>query len=97
MSTDQQPVSSTASQESPPRAPPRAPRRKTAVSKTAAMLALLSRPKGAQLSDLEKITGWQPHSIRAALTGFRRQGHQVVRETNDRGITRYRITARAVQ
>ncbi len=88
MPTDRQPVRSSQPQAS-------APRRKVARSKTAAMLALLSRPKGARLSDLEKITGWQAHSIRAALTVFRHQGHHVVRETDGRGKTRYRITARA--
>ena len=93
MPTDRQPVRSSLSQNS----APRGPRRKVARSKTAAMLALLSRPKGARLSELEKITGWQSHSIRAALTVFRHQGHHVVRETDGRGKTRYRITARAGQ
>ena len=93
MPTDHQPVRSSQSQSS----APRAPRRKVARSKKATMLALLSRQKGARLSELEKITGWQAHSIRAALTVFRHQGHDVVRETDGRGKTRYRITARAGQ
>ena len=93
MPTDHQPVRSSQSESS----APRAPRRKVARSKTASMLALLSRPKGARLSEREKITGWQAHSIRAALTVFRRQGHDVVREMDGRGKTRYRVTARTDQ
>ncbi len=73
-------------------AAPRGSHRKPARSKTAAMLAALSRPKGARLSELEAITGWQVRSIHAALTGFRHQGHAIVRETNGRGVTRYRVS-----
>ena len=70
---------------------PRGSRRKPGRSKTAAMLSALSRPKGARLSELEAITGWQIRSIHAALTGFRHQGYPIVRETNGRGVARYRM------
>ena len=66
-------------------------------TKSTAILALLSRKTGARMSDLESATGWQPHSIRAALTVLRRQGHTVVRETNARGVARYRVDAGAQQ
>lgn len=69
----------------------RRPSRKPARSKTAAMLTALSRRKGARLSELEAITGWQRRSIHAALTGFRHQGYPIVRETNGRGVARYRV------
>jgi Protein of unknown function (DUF3489) len=36
-------------------------------SKKAAILAFLQRPSGAAISDLAKVTGWQVHSVRAAL------------------------------
>jgi DNA-binding transcriptional regulator PaaX len=39
-------------------------------------------------------TGWQEHSIRAALTGLRKAGRTVTRERNDDG-TRYRIVGAA--
>lgn len=31
-------------------------------------------PKGATLDDLTKATGWQPHTVRAALTRLRKRG-----------------------
>jgi DNA-binding MarR family transcriptional regulator len=47
--------------------------------KVAAILTLLQRTEGARLAELEKITGWQPHSVRAALTGLRKRGIDVTR------------------
>src|SRR6202162_6006229 len=38
-------------------------------SKKAAVIALLQRPEGAAIGDLTDATGWQVHSVRAALTG----------------------------
>ena len=64
-------------------------------TKTTAILALLSRKTGARMTDLENVTGWQPHSIRAALTVLRRRGYAVIRETNTRGVTRYRVSTGA--
>lgn len=56
-----------------------------------AILALLTRPEGARLGELEKATGWQPHSVRAALTGLRKRGVEVTRERKDE-VTTYRAT-----
>ena len=56
---------------------PSAPLAKT--SKTALVLDLLRRPAGATLAELIKATGWLPHTIRAALTGIRKKGHDVER------------------
>jgi DNA-binding transcriptional regulator PaaX len=36
-------------------------------------------------------TGWQPHSVRAALTGLRKRGLAITREKNDAGVTVYRL------
>jgi DNA-binding MarR family transcriptional regulator len=55
--------------------------------KVQAILALLQRPDGARLTDLEKATGWQPHSVRAALTGLRKRGIKVTRERKDQVTT----------
>lgn len=41
------------------------------------VLGLLKRPKGASIEELQACTGWQPHSIRAVLTGLRKQGFDV--------------------
>ncbi|KQS03652.1 hypothetical protein ASG11_04840 [Sphingomonas sp. Leaf357] len=60
------------------------------VTKTSAVLALLSREEGATLADLIAATGWLPHTTRAALTGLRKKGH--VLEKSRRGDqTCYRI------
>ena len=39
-------------------------------TKTATILKLLRRPKGASIAQLQKATDWQAHNIRAALTGL---------------------------
>ncbi len=51
---------------------------------------LLSRPTGASIAQLQKTTGWQPHSVRAALTRLRQKGLAIERR-NDPAGTRYRI------
>lgn len=38
-------------------------------SKQQACLALLSRPEGASIVELQKSTGWQAHSVRGFLAG----------------------------
>jgi hypothetical protein len=49
------------------------------VTKAALVLDLLQREDGATLEELTTATGWLPHTMRAALTGLRRKGHDVVR------------------
>ncbi len=61
----------------------------TPTGKAGTILALLSRPKGARINELQKATGWQPHSIRAALTGLRKRGIAITRSKDD-GVTIYR-------
>ena len=68
-----------------PEAPPAAPPRKPELIRT-----LLSAPGGAVMHQLIAATGWQAHSIRAAMTGLRKQGHAIQRATMDGG-TRYLI------
>jgi Protein of unknown function (DUF3489) len=62
-------------------------------SKKGAIVALLERPDGAAISDLTKATGWQVHSVRAALTGLRNEGKEVLREKDTAGVTHYRLAA----
>ena len=60
-------------------------------TKKAIVAALLGRPDGASLDELTTATGWQPHSVRAALTGLRKTGQEVARRQDDTGTTRYRL------
>ncbi len=55
------------------------------------ILAALRSRSGATISDLAAITGWQPHSIRAALTRLRQQGYAVDRTLNRSGNSRYKL------
>jgi hypothetical protein len=64
------------------------------VSKTSAIVALLRREDGASVSELIAVTGWLPHTTRAALTGLRKKGYVI--ERSKRGDdTCYRIAAAA--
>lgn len=47
------------------------------------VVALLKRREGATLAEIIAITGWQPHSARAALTGLRKKGHTIERSKRD--------------
>ncbi len=61
-------------------------------TKSATILQLLGRPKGASIAQLQKATDWQAHSIRAALTGLRKKGHEIKRSGKDRkAATVYRM------
>ena len=57
------------------------------------MLALLSRPKGANLKELGKATGWQPHSIRGFLSAIvaRKMGLKVNSFKPKSGGRRYSV------
>ena len=63
-------------------------------TKTAQIIKLLSRKAGADLPALQKATGWQPHSVRAALSGLRKAGYTIERMANPKpdGQAIYRIT-----
>lgn len=61
-------------------------------TKTVIVTKLLSRPRGASLGDINGVTGWQAHSIRAFLTGLRKKGVSLAREQRKDGATSYRIS-----
>lgn len=46
-------------------------------SKGAALLSLLQRDEGASLDEMIERTGWQGHTVRAAMTGLRKKGHGI--------------------
>ena len=61
-------------------------------TKTATILKLISRPKGASIAELRKAVGWKDHSIRAALTGLRKKGCDIQRDKSAAGISRYCVS-----
>ena len=60
-------------------------------TKIETILKQLRRPNGASIVQLQKTAGWQPHSVRAALTGLRKKGHAIERGRDAKGVTRYCI------
>jgi predicted ArsR family transcriptional regulator len=68
-------------------------RRKPTTTKRAQIIGLLQRRRGASLTELTEATGWQPHSIRAALTGLRKQNMNVDRMRDKQGGSVYRIVS----
>ncbi len=47
------------------------------VTKAATLLMLLQTGTGASLEEMVEATGWQAHTVRAALTSFRKKGHTI--------------------
>ena len=68
------------------------PARKT---KSATVKRMLRRDMGATLAEIEKATGWKPHSCRAFLSGVRKTGAAVAKEERTDGTTAYRVTTEA--
>jgi hypothetical protein len=65
-----------------------------ATSKIAQVIALLERTEGASLEEMVAVTGWLPHTTRAALTGLRKKHYEITR-TSVEGVTRYTIIGRS--
>lgn len=63
---------------------------KKATTKSAMVIKILSREKGASLLELSKATGWQLHSCRAFLTGLRKKS-DILKEQRSDGTLAYRI------
>lgn len=70
-------------------APPSLPRRPT--GKLGAVLQAVSADTGATLSEIVSLTGWLPHTARAAVTGLRRRGFGIHLITQD-DRKAYRLT-----
>ena len=67
----------------------------TKTTKIAAVIRLLRRPSGATIAQIQRTTGWKPHSVRAALTGLRKKGNDIQRDKDAKGVTVYRIAKEA--
>ena len=48
-------------------------------SKAERLLDLLRAGTGASLEEMTEATGWQAHTVRAAMTGLRKKGHAITR------------------
>src|SRR5215204_1982691 len=64
-------------------------------SKRAQIIALMQGVTGATLNDMVEVTGWLPHTTRAALTGLRHKGYAIAKSRNAEAKTVYRIDAGA--
>jgi len=62
-------------------------------SKAAKILDLLKRPGGATNKELQKASGWQPHSVRGFLSGTvgKKMGLTVVSTKGDDGARTYSV------
>ena len=49
-------------------------------SKIERLTTLLKAGTGASLADMVEATGWQSHTVRAAMTGLRKRGHAIERK-----------------
>ncbi len=58
--------------------------------KLGALLKAVERKRGATISELTEVTGWQPHTARAALTRLRQRGFPAVL-SEDGGRKAYRL------
>lgn len=54
------------------------------------VLGLLTRPEGASTAELMDATGWQPHTVRAALSMLRKDGEAITR-TGGAATMRYHL------
>lgn len=67
-----------------------------ASSKTSTILGMLQHEGGTTLEEMVRATSWLPHTTRAALTGIRKKGHDVIRSKVG-SETRYAIVAAPAQ
>jgi hypothetical protein len=70
-------------------------KRSATISKTDALLKALRRKAGASVPEMQKLTGWQAHSVRGFLSGTvkRKLGHSITAFINDKRGRCYRINA----
>ena len=73
---------------------------RTAPSKTPTkkreLIRMLRVKSGGDIATLSAALGWQPHTVRAAITGLRKAGHVVVAtKPGSGGASRYRIVSGA--
>ncbi len=70
---------------------------KQPLTKKQRLQALLRRKGGASSDALQKEFGWQPHTVRAAVSGVRKAGNTVVCVTGKSGSVYSIVAAKAAQ
>ena len=65
--------------------------RPRASTKRAALIGMLERPEGASVAEIGERLGWLPHTVRAAITGLRHAGREVIRSKDATGQSVYRL------
>lgn len=66
-------------------------------NKPALVVRLLTRPKGATLTEIASATNWQLHSCRAYLSGLRKQGRTLAKEQRSDGAFAYHVVVSNVE
>lgn len=62
------------------------------MSKKAKLIQLMKRKGGVSIAAASKTLGWQPHTVRAAISRLRKAGHTITPEASANG-KRYAISA----
>ncbi|CAM3632313.1 MULTISPECIES: DUF3489 domain-containing protein [Thalassospira] len=70
-------------------------KRKPRDSKRAKVIEMLKRDGGATITQITEVTGWQPHTVRGAISGAlkKKLGYNIVSRKLDTGERIYRIEA----
>lgn len=62
------------------------------------LVTLLSKPNGVRISTITQKLGWQAHTVRAAISGLRKRGHEVVTSKSAKtGELVYAINAKPME
>lgn len=80
------PTPDSGSQAAPSALPPKA------FNKQQQLAAMVVRDEGATLDQMIAVTGWLPHTTRAALTGLKKKGYAISSDKVD-GVRTYRAVA----
>jgi len=61
-----------------------------------ASLASALAGRGTTIAKLEEKLGWQPHTVRAAMTRLRRRGYVITRTVSKKtGVSSFRLEAKS--
>ena len=60
-------------------------------TKQALLVEMLHRPEGATIAEVQQATGWQAHSVRAALTGLKKKSFTLASALRGNGTRSYHL------